>query len=1179
MPRIQANRDTIDDRFSVLGFTVRTESPLFEVAVATDPNLFKPENRTRRARSNFFSSRAQGVTRARRGEAVYLVPPDVLASFVGQPRLYFGLATYRENSRGTPDFVQAPTDGSMYVGMSQLTERGLRRSAGAQTSLTYGNKNGRDTSLDWGGDASREGTAVAPAAARSATATAPAPAVAMGAVYDDGFGAFPDEPLPAAAQDRAHYGQADEPIVRPQEVLLRSYDGGLLSQIRLFAETAAWIAGVSDTSRLPHSAICLVLVYNGDVLKGRATAFYIGRNLLMTNAHVVKGHTKLVVIPGKNGAGTDAAHEPFGRFSVDLNIATSRPHPSYNGGRAHDMAIVKAPRAAPNDRWLSPIEELRQSRPEGVGVCGYSAHSRRGDLVATIVHATLDPEKQHVHRGYVRTVDEDSFTYDVQELAGSSGSPVYWIEGGVAPRVHVVGVNAGPRDDTTNEGCRLTDAKLAWIRGIAAEWGIANAMQIGESDEAAQALEIPLDPGAGGRSIGTSAMRAGDIIVSTTRAFASRLIRLGTVSPVSHVMLYVGDGKVIEAVGSGVREVTLEAAIGDAILAVAYRHPQLDAPRAAAVVAHARSRIGHPYNIAGAAFQGYRILNPLPAAVIEAIGRRLGVEAGQAGAVYCSELVLECFERAGVALTVGARPAQSTPDQVAQFARSSLGYVGHLKAEDVPMGVQLGMSDAGDVVYDPATGEPMAQPVQAMTIGPEDVARAQRYAPEWRDLFNWSTPADVAAGVAARGMSVQRIADARGELNLDRYEVRITRLPTGHTATSFFAQFRAHLNDFVDTRNSEFIAYTPGTDDVRWASANPVGTVHKIDIVGPKNAAVVTSLYEPTRWRFSTITTPWSGAHPVSGHREFGVREDGGATILYTRAADRATGSIGETVVWLGADQLWRSMQTRVADWVNQHGGAATVVARFSERFHPEVVRILYGTPSAQALEVDNGSGNVFGDALADFPAGAGPARQSTGTSAAGEPLLPAPPPALIQQPLELDAPMVEAQAVPVLIPIAAAVIGAVFTRLLSNTGDVSWELDQMNGLKHPNDQLPSPLPAFRDGAVIRLTDWPSARGLGSIAAGFEIRWQHNGQSLGNVQINNVTSQDTVGWGLRVKARIMNDSIVYPRNAPRFAAIKVRIEYQFTRTGHSDLLAYREIHLFGDGTYNLTGDWTQNTFF
>ena len=1162
MPRIQANRDTIDDRFSVLGFTVRTESPLFEVAVATDPSLFKFENRARRARSNFFSSRAQGVTRARRGEAVYLVPSDVLGHFVGQPRLYFGLATYRENSRGAPDFVQAPTDGSMYVGMGQLTERGLRRAAGTQTGLTYGSAGGRDTSLDWGGDATGEAAAATPAAARNAAATAPTPAVAVAvaAGYDDGFGAFTEEP----AADPV----ATEPVVRPQEVLLRAYNGDLASQIQLFTETAAWIAGVSDTSRIPHSAICHVLVYAGDVLKGRATAFYIGRNLLMTNAHVVRGHTRMVVIPGKNGAGTDRAHEPFGRFSVDLTPATSRPHPSFNGGRAHDMAIVKVPQAAPNGRWLTPLEELRQSRPEGVAVCGYSAHSRRGDLVATIVHATLDPEKQHVHRGYVRTVDDDSFSYDVQELAGSSGSPVYWIEGGATPRVHVVGINAGPKDDTTNEGCRLTDAKLAWIRGIATEWGIANAMEL-DDQTAAEAFAIPLDPGAGGRSIGTSALHAGDIIVSTTRAFASRLIRLGTVSPVSHVMLYVGDGKVIEAVGSGVRETTLEAAIADAILAVAYRHPQLDATRASAVVAHARSRIGHPYNIAGAAFQGYRILNPLPATVIEVIGRRLGVEPGQAGAVYCSELVLESFERAGVPLTTGTRPAQSTPDQVVQFARSSLSYVGHLKAEDVPLGVQLGMSDAGDVVYDPASGEPVAKPVQAMTIGPEDVARAQRYAPEWRDLFNWSMPPEVAAGVAARGMSVQRIADAAGELNLDRYEIRITRLPTGHTAATFFTHFRTHLNDFLDTRNSEFIPYTPGTDDVRWASANPVGTVHKINITGPKNAAVVTSLYEPTRWRFSTITTPWSGAHPVSGHRELGVREEGGVTTLYTRAADRATGAFGETLVWLGADQLWRSMQTRVAEWVNQHGGAATIVPRFAERFHPEVVRILYGTATAHGLGLEEGGDKVFGDALAEG-----------GTQRApNEPALPPAPPALIQQPLELDAPLAEAQVVPVLIPIAAAVIGAVFTRLLSNSGDVSWELDQMGGLKHPNDQVPNPLPPFQDGPVIRLTDWPSTGGLGTISAGFEIHWQHNGQSLGNLQIVNVSSHDAALWGLEVKARIMNDSIVYPRNAPRFAALKVRIEYRFTHSVFSDRLAYREIHLFGNGTYNLTGDWTQHTFF
>ena len=84
MPAIRANRESIDDRFSVLGFTVRTESPLFEIGIATDPQLFRPENRVRRNRRNFFSTRGGGAIRARRGEAVYLVPADVLGNFVGQ---------------------------------------------------------------------------------------------------------------------------------------------------------------------------------------------------------------------------------------------------------------------------------------------------------------------------------------------------------------------------------------------------------------------------------------------------------------------------------------------------------------------------------------------------------------------------------------------------------------------------------------------------------------------------------------------------------------------------------------------------------------------------------------------------------------------------------------------------------------------------------------------------------------------------------------------------------------------------------------------------------------------------------------------------------------------------------------------------------------------------------------
>jgi hypothetical protein len=230
------------------------------------------------------------------------------------------------------------------------------------------------------------------------------------------------------------------------------------------------------------------------------------------------------------------------------------------------------------------------------------------------------------------------------------------------------------------------------------------------------------------------------------------------------------------------------------------------------------------------------------------------------------------------------------------------------------------------------------------------------------------------------------------------------------------------------------------------------------------------------------------------------------------------------------------------------------------------------GAAQALALSVeDDGSSAALG---APAPAQSEPV------------LLPAPAP-VMQQPLEYeerpgdgpDGVVARAQAAPVIIPIVAAVVGAVFTRLLNNDGDVSWELDQMNGLKHPNDQAPPTIAPVADGAVIKLTDWPKTGGLGSIFAGFEVRWQYNGTSLGNISINQVTSSDAALWGLKVKARIINDSKVYPAGSPRFAGLRIRFEYRFTHTVFSDRLAYREIQLFGNGAYNMHGEWTQHTFF
>lgn len=79
--------------------------------------------------------------------------------------------------------------------------------------------------------------------------------------------------------------------------------------------------------------------------------------------------------------------------------------------------------------------------------------------------------------------------------------------------------------------------------------------------------------------------------------------------------------------------------------------------------------------------------------------------------------------------------------------------------------------------------------------------------------------------------------------------------------------------------------------------------------------------------RFTPIKMPFPiGTHPVAGNREFGLRPAGSGYVFYTQAADRAYDlTPPERIVLDGAQSLWRSMQTKVAAFVNAHGGQATI--------------------------------------------------------------------------------------------------------------------------------------------------------------------------------------------------------------------------------------------------------------
>lgn len=233
----------------------------------------------------------------------------------------------------------------------------------------------------------------------------------------------------------------------------------------------------------------------------------------------------------------------------------------------------------------------------------------------------------------------------------------------------------------------------------------------------------------------------------------------------------------------------------------------------------------------------------------------------------------------------------------------------------------------------------------------------------YRDLASACPTAAVQSRFVSRGKSgdyrFHAIELAAGDdVNYDLYEIEINKFPRldDKTATpkAIFDHFRVHLSEMLDPAISRFAA-SGAEDEKRWASKEPVGSLmeFEINVVSPlslnpkvpkvhseRGAVLLTQIGgDDTRgywWRFATVNTPHAGDHPVSGTREFGIRKSGGIWVIYTRGLDRATGWMdsmaSESLVFAGADRLWRSMQARVAKDIESLGGSASIRAPISTR-------------------------------------------------------------------------------------------------------------------------------------------------------------------------------------------------------------------------------------------------------
>jgi len=215
---------------------------------------------------------------------------------------------------------------------------------------------------------------------------------------------------------------------------------------------------------------------------------------------------------------------------------------------------------------------------------------------------------------------------------------------------------------------------------------------------------------------------------------------------------------------------------------------------------------------------------------------------------------------------------------------------------------------------------------------------------DWRDLLNFAP--DKSALVAARTarhrpplqFDIQRISDAsKPTVNLDNFGVSITKMPrlNGNTLTDIqlLTHVRKNLNSFFDPGSAQISEHLP-EDLTEWnQEAMPLlGTimVFHIPVLGiGERGAVVVSKVATRSWIFSPVKIGVGiiGSHPVAGNREFGIKTVGAAQVLYVRAADRPYDNVPpESVVFNGADKLWTSYQERVKQFVNDNGGAATIV-------------------------------------------------------------------------------------------------------------------------------------------------------------------------------------------------------------------------------------------------------------
>jgi uncharacterized protein YycO len=242
-------------------------------------------------------------------------------------------------------------------------------------------------------------------------------------------------------------------------------------------------------------------------------------------------------------------------------------------------------------------------------------------------------------------------------------------------------------------------ALVALSQGCATQFSVGSAAGYEDSKthSAGPVLRFQSNAIAPTALLDIAVLQPGDILLTSEPTVTSASIRLVTFAPVSHAAVYVGDGKVVEAVRSGVRVRALEEILAEATVVLALRYPELTTHQAALIGEYAIKKSGAGFNFLGITlnvpFSISRRVCELPfvsPALRDACIRGLGVLpqlAASESQLFCSQLVLQAYRHAGVLVT-DADPRLISPADILHMREGDvssvtipkqLRYVGRLK--------------------------------------------------------------------------------------------------------------------------------------------------------------------------------------------------------------------------------------------------------------------------------------------------------------------------------------------------------------------------------------------------------------------------------------------------------------------------------------------------------------------